>query len=215
MHTIYKITNLIDGKVYIGYTDNFKRRRQEHLREVRYARKNYPLYNAIRKHGKQAFNWEILYQSLDCEHTLSIVEPMLIREYNAHVSTGGYNLSYGGEAPMKGKKHSAETRAKMKGRKVWNKGKTFSVEARANMSAAHKGYKQTPEQIRNQTASNSAWWEIKIPEGSTLIIKGLSEFCKARKLSRGNMSRLHLGSLRYYKGYSCRKLGKGLVPPQS
>ena len=73
---------------------------------------------------------------------------------------------------MMGRKHSAETRAKMsiahKGRpkspehaaKVGasHKGKTISSDARAKMSAAKLGRKQTPEAIAAAAAGVKAWW---------------------------------------------------------
>lgn len=50
---IYKITNKINGKVYIGKTTKTVQERwKEHLRESRTERsENRPLYRAIRKYG--------------------------------------------------------------------------------------------------------------------------------------------------------------------
>jgi len=209
-YTIYKVTNLVNNKVYVGFTSNFKRRKQEHLREVRYGKRNYPLYNALRAYGLDYFTWEVLYQSKDQEHTLTVIEPKLIKEHNAYVPHG-YNTADGGTAPMLNKKHSEATILKMKKRVPWNKGKHFSEEARRNMSAAHKGRPYNPTQCKNQGISNSCWWRITEPNGSIITIKGIKAYCKENNLSSGNMSRLASGGIKYYKGYSCINLGKSYI----
>ena len=54
---IYKITNKVNNKIYIGKTmTSIEKRFQEHIRESRKERaENRPLYRAIRKYGKREF----------------------------------------------------------------------------------------------------------------------------------------------------------------
>lgn len=207
IYTIYKITNSVNNKCYIGFTENFKRRKSEHIRLSRSSKKNYLLYNAMKKYGIASFTWELLYQSYDKDYTLKVVEPLLIKEHGAD-----YNFAPGGTAPMLGRKHSADTVKKMKAKVPWNKGKKFSMEARKRMSEPHKNRAYNPAASKNQGISNSCWWEIRTPEGCRVLTLGLNKFCKQHNLSRGNMSRLSLGQIKYYKGYSCKNLGKGYVP---
>ena len=58
---IYKITNKVNGKVYIGQSRDIKRRWYEH-RKVKgdYDRHSYPLYSAIEKYGIDNFEFEII-----------------------------------------------------------------------------------------------------------------------------------------------------------
>jgi group I intron endonuclease len=203
IYSIYTITNLITSDTYIGFTDNFIRRKAEHLREANYKRRNYPLYNAINKYGKSNFKWEIIFQSFDKDYTLLTVEPLLIKEYKSK-----YNITEGGEAPMLNKKHTQETILKMKARVPWNKGKPFSLESRKRMSEAQRARKPNPIQWRNQGISNSNYWLVTLPSGETIKLKGLKKFCKDNNLSSGNMSRLASGNIKYYKGYACVKLPK-------
>lgn len=56
MQGIYKITNTINGKFYIGQTLDFKQRWRKHKQ----CKDNYPLYNAFRKYGIKNFTFEIL-----------------------------------------------------------------------------------------------------------------------------------------------------------
>ena len=60
MH-IYKITNLINNKVYVGQTiqKNPAMRWYAHLADARNGKKSH-LYDSIRKYGKENFSWEIL-----------------------------------------------------------------------------------------------------------------------------------------------------------
>jgi hypothetical protein len=56
----YKATNTTNGKFYIGSTNNFERRREEHLS----SGANYPFQNALRK-DPEAFEWEVWSDDFD------------------------------------------------------------------------------------------------------------------------------------------------------
>ncbi len=114
MFHIYKCTNIVNGKVYIGYTENFKRRLWQHKYDAFRRNKNTKLYNAMRKYGFESFTWEIIYASWDKMHCWD-AEKMFVAEYDS-VSTG-YNIVDGGKVGpslhgtdngMYGKTHTAE-----------------------------------------------------------------------------------------------------------
>ena len=94
MNTIYKSTNTINGKSYIGFDSAWPKRMNRHLENANYNREG-KFYDAIRKYGWDKFQWEILYQSKDKEHTLNVMETQFIREYNTF--NQGYNMTEGGE----------------------------------------------------------------------------------------------------------------------
>lgn len=56
---IYKITNLINGKSYIGQTNDYKRRFREH-REKNYKESDKLLYKAFDKYGIENFSFEVI-----------------------------------------------------------------------------------------------------------------------------------------------------------
>lgn len=93
-NTIYKATNSINGKSYIGFDSAWPKRMNRHLENANYNREG-KFYDAIRKYGWDKFQWEILYQSEDKKHTLNVMEPHFIKEHNTF--NQGYNMTEGGE----------------------------------------------------------------------------------------------------------------------
>ena len=84
---IYKITNKINNKCYIGQSTNIERRWQEHLAKIPIGTQ--VLYQAIRKHGYTNFTFEILEEcSIDL---LDQREVYWSVQYNSLVPNG-YNM---------------------------------------------------------------------------------------------------------------------------
>ena len=55
MGVIYKVTNLKNGKIYIGQTNDFQRRKREHLNAAKKEKDNYLFHKALRKYGEESF----------------------------------------------------------------------------------------------------------------------------------------------------------------
>lgn len=110
IYTIYKVTNCVNNKVYIGFTSNWPQRINSHKYDQRYDKNNKAFYNALKKYGWESFVWEAIYQSVDYEHTLKIMEPHFINEYRSWVrfsDSNGYNTTRGGDG-TRGWKRSQE-----------------------------------------------------------------------------------------------------------
>ena len=93
---IYKITNKINGKCYIGQSVNIEQRWREHrARYLSIDEENYkkPLYIAMRKYGIKEFDFSIIEQCLPEE--LNEKEIYWINYYNSLVKNNGYNISLG------------------------------------------------------------------------------------------------------------------------
>jgi predicted GIY-YIG superfamily endonuclease len=106
IYSIYKVTNKITDKVYIGFTCDLTRRISEHKRK--YSKINYIFYHSIRKHGWENFIWETIYQSKDKDHAL-MMEQHFIEHHRSYVGFDdcvGYNTSLGGEGNYGEKKNS-------------------------------------------------------------------------------------------------------------
>jgi group I intron endonuclease len=108
MAFIYKITNNINQKFYIGFTGQKipMRRFNQHLSSARSERKNnQPIIRAIRKYGEENFSFEILLEGEE-KFLLNVEEPRLIKELKPE-----YNSTLGGEGIL-GYNHTEETKIK-------------------------------------------------------------------------------------------------------
>lgn len=88
---IYKITNNINGKIYIGQSNNIQRRFSEH--QNRGATSRIPVDIAIQRYGKENFNFEII-EECSIEQ-LNQKETYWITYFNS--IENGYNCSVGGD----------------------------------------------------------------------------------------------------------------------
>ena len=132
MGSIYKITNTLNGKAYIGQTirDAEKTRIRDHLTgNVNGSRL---VKRAIEKYGQDTFTYEILHDGIIPEF-LNDLEKEVIEKYNT-LAPRGYNLDAGGSNGSP----SEETKRKIS---EASKGKKMSEEARRKQSEAKKGEK--------------------------------------------------------------------------
>lgn len=89
-HYLYRLTNLVNGKVYIGVSHKPKTRLKQHLS----ARRNNLVSQAVRKYGKENFFFEILCcGSADYIYTLEKASISLFDSTNNKL---GYNICEGG-----------------------------------------------------------------------------------------------------------------------
>ena len=92
MGVIYKATSKTSGKSYIGQTINLKDR----IRSHRNAKDDYPFHVALRKHGLDDFEWEIVEDLGDCsQEQLDEREKYWIAFYDTY--NNGYNSTLGGD----------------------------------------------------------------------------------------------------------------------
>lgn len=190
MFTIYRATNSINGKSYVGFDRNWPYRKTAHKCAVKKGSKQV-FYNAIRKYGWENFIWEVLEQSEDKELLLKEKEEYYIRKYNTHYKSGyGYNMTYGGEGTF-GWIPSAETKQKIseskKGKPSWNKGKLSPWLVESNKK--RKGMKQ-PKLCKKYLVID--------PNGNKYEVTGLKYFCVEHGLSQSNLT--YHGK---YKGWQC------------
>lgn len=96
MAFIYKITNDVNGKVYIGKTlHSVEKRWKEHIKDSkREHTENRPLYRAMNKYGIEHFHIETVEE---CSADISEErEAFWIKEYNSF-GKDGYNATIGGD----------------------------------------------------------------------------------------------------------------------
>lgn len=97
---IYKITNKINQKLYVGITIDLEQRwklHKQHGKNPKGRFKRYPLYKAMLKYGLDNFIFEVIRDDIESLKELGDLERYYIRELHSHVSEHGYNLTWGGE----------------------------------------------------------------------------------------------------------------------
>lgn len=132
---IYQVTNRVNGNTYIGQTVGpLWKRWSKHKSDAR-AGKGWVMAAAIRKHGEDAFDVEVLSEH-DSKEELNAQEFLLIQLFKPE-----YNSMGGGDALGS---PSAEVRAKIS---AAGKGRKITEEARERMCAAQKGKRHSPETV--------------------------------------------------------------------
>lgn len=107
---IYKATNKINGKSYIGQTvQTLTQRRIGHLSDAKTRTyRKYHFVNALRKYDGYVFDWEVVCECKDLKE-LNEKEIYYINFYDTY--NNGYNCTLGGEG-AKGRPQTEETRKK-------------------------------------------------------------------------------------------------------
>lgn len=94
MYKLYKITNMINNKSYIGITKlKIEERFKKHIKDSQCPL--YPLHCAIQKYGHENFKVELLEESDDRSYISNREQPT-IEMYESHISKHGYNVAKGG-----------------------------------------------------------------------------------------------------------------------
>lgn len=135
MKGIYKITNITNGKVYIGQSDRLNDRKREHFYRLRRnEHSNEYLQRSYDKHGEDNFTFEIIEESDNLDYR----EIYWINEYGGVDSDLNYNL----KNPLN-KTWSTYTKVKqsksMIGDKNPNFGKKWTEEQKDAASKKRKG----------------------------------------------------------------------------
>lgn len=114
---IYKITNTVNGKVYIGQTKKtLEQRIKGHRNTFVSGRASYHLYLSMRKYGWEQFQFEVIDESAKNSEELDRLESYYIQKYDSMNSDKGYNMHLGGVSnPMDSQivqnKHSTKMRS--------------------------------------------------------------------------------------------------------
>jgi len=177
---VYKTTNLINGKIYIG---------QDSKNNENYYGSGILILRAIEKFGIENFSKEIL-EECNSKSELDESERRWIKYYNSQDKNIGYNIVPGGTGgPTRlGQKNSKEQNEKIS---ASNMNKKMSEEAKSKISRSKKG---KPAHNRGSTSSEETREKIRKSKlgkkASIETRKKLSEIKKGKKLSQETKEKL-------------------------
>ncbi len=125
---VYKITNKMNGKVYIGQTvRSLEKRWKEHKNSANKTPKYSKMYihRTINKYGFENFKIEVISRANDIEE-LNYRENYCIRLFNC-LAPDGYNLKTGGNNSRYCEKSKKKISESHKGKKVYNSQKVICL----------------------------------------------------------------------------------------
>lgn len=199
---LYVITNLVNGKQYVGIAANPEQRRREHYS----GHGSKLVWQAIRKYGRENLDFEVWYEGDE--------EWIKLMEYRAIVKVGtrapqGYNLTLGGEGSF-GWRPSAETLAKFRQRRNGMKGRKHTAETRQKIRAKAIGRKPHPKALRILTDTAGP----KNPRARPVTVDGVAYGCiKDAALAGGFKVSTLYARLRGYTRSGLWPVGWGFKAP--
>jgi group I intron endonuclease len=164
-YSVYIHINKINGKVYIGKTNNVSRRWRcggVEYKPNKDENQNRPFWNAIQKYGWDGFEHIVLCNNLD-DIEASNKEIELIKEYNAIDKRYGYNISIGG-----------------------NGGKVYSVHPRGMLGKHHTEYQKSIQKdwmsnpLNNCMMNGTVKWGVTHKHPKGMLGKKHTEEYKAK-----------------------------------
>jgi group I intron endonuclease len=191
---IYLFENIENKKRYVGQGKNVHKRMFQDHREVRLLRR------AIKKYGIK--NFEISILEVCKIEELNKNEIFWISFLNSHVSKNGYNISFGGNSPMKNLPVPQDVRDKISksqsGDKNHNYGKSLSENHKSAIRKARTGTTlsdETKKKISDKlVGENNPFYGKKHSEESIKIMtearSGTKSYCFGTKKANAS-SRFH------------------------
>ena len=179
-YTIYKVTNIINGKFYIGkhVTNNLE---DGYMGSGKYLKK------ALNKYGLDNFIKEYL-EILDSEEKMNLAEKI----YVVLDSDISYNLCFGGQGgfsyinrnnitKFKGKTHTEVTKAVLRKKRVLQKTHKFTIEDKQKISSGLINKYNTDLEFRNSRKRKQTREEILKRSETILLLKSKDQFLYRKK----------------------------------
>lgn len=209
--TIYLITNLINGKQYVGQTTQAAEKR--FYRHLTGHSKNMIIGKAIKKHGAENFEMSVL-ENCDSIEALNEREEFYIQSLNTLIPNG-YNVALGGNNRIMHEESKDKIRQKLKGVKKSEDHKRKVVEALSNLDPNFMDTIRAKRKCRPYSSSqrkNLSRKKRKTTEYLGVIVDGYSYRCefyfKGERVSQSFSSAEGAG---HFYDFLCIKYGMSPV----
>lgn len=192
MAIVYKITNKLNNKCYVGYTKfSINKRWSQHIHRSNKRNINVKFDNALRKYSIANWNVEVLEEGLTVNQS-KVKEQFYINLFDSY--NNGYNSTLGGDGNQgivmseeSNKRRSNALKGKPKNY-VRMHGKTHSNESKLKISSSHKGMKKpwvkwSDEQILKRALTRRALTFEQYQELHLLKTKGFTRKQISQKLN--------------------------------
>lgn len=213
---IYKITNLINNKIYIGQTNN---------KRDRYFGGGKLLRQAILKYGKNNFKKEMLIDNINSQEELDNLEIEMIKKYDSTNKDIGYNILIGGLgsrnviftderkqylSKILKKKYSSDLELKERHLKATINGFTKERSEKISKALRERIIKDsTREKLKKASFGRGSKGEVLVYENNMLIHKFVSlEQCSKNLKISVNTIRPKLNTEITYKNMKFKRLSK-------
>jgi group I intron endonuclease len=208
---LYKITNKINEKIYIGQTTrSLNVRWNEHKRD--FKKIDNKLSRAVKKYGIENFTIEKIEECESLE-VLNKKEASLIEEYDT--IKNGYNIRIGGENSPRSKETREKISKKHKGKKHTEEHIQNMMKARTGVKPKNKdkyfgnknklGKKHTnlfKEKCRKRMLNNNFSKKRAVKcLNNNIIYESIVEACKRLSLDSRSVQRVLKGEYKQTKGY--------------
>ena len=213
---IYKITNKINGKIYIGKDTRSKEN---------YFGSGIVVKQAINKYGKENFSKEILEE---CEgyKFLNEREIYWISFYDSTNINIGYNRSKGGDGfsgitketikkisdKNRGKKRTDKQKKNisdsLKGKQKSKEHKKSLSKAWVNRKIEHPHTKETLDKMSKSMLGKNAknTYKLTDKDNNEYIVKNITQFAKDKNLQHSLLFKVSSGERKHHKGWKCEKI---------
>jgi len=157
---IYKVTNKINGKSYIGQTvRTLEVRKSGHLCDTFHRNSNFVIHRALRKHGKENFEWKVIDDTVKTIEELNEKEKHYIEKYDTFMDNGnGYNMTTGGENALHSEKTCEKIRKALTGKE---RSKDHCKNISKNNARYWKGKKRSEETCKKMRKNSARYWKGK------------------------------------------------------
>lgn len=167
---IYKVTNKLNGKIYIGQTcRSLDERIRSHYKSSRLGSIT-NFHRALLKYNVSDFNWEIIC-NCNTKEQLNYLEQKFINEFNSFKM--GYNMTDGGDGgDTISMKSNTSNQGVKKGNIPWNKG----------INMKELGYTYTNKKSRNKFTQQQKDVHSKLIKQSNRFKEGIKKRTPAKQV---------------------------------